>query len=180
MINLIPIEKKKSNQKDFYFRFLSVCFMMFTFLILILIIAISPAYFISLEKKNSANLALENQKKEILLEVDEKALITTQNLETRLDLLEKARKDKYVFSEKVIDKIISKKIPGIKIDRIFYENDSLKGRKIILNGMATSREQLLSFRRGFENDPSFKNVDLPISNFVKGRDIEFTLNLISI
>lgn len=179
MINLIPIEEKKSNKQDFYFRFLYVCFIMFVFLIIVLIVAISPAYFISLEKKISANEALENQKKEALMEVDEKALITTQNLETRLNLLEKARENKYIFSEKVLAKILAKKISGIKITRIFYGNDSLQGRKIIINGMASNREQLLSFRREFENDPSFKSVDLPISNFVKGYDIEFTLNLIS-
>ena len=73
-----------------------------------------------------------------------------------------------------------KKGLGIKINRIFFENDSLEGRKVNINGVAQDREKLLLFRKALEDDILFKYVDLPISNFVKGSNIEFNLNLISI
>jgi len=67
---------------------------------------------------------------------------------------------------------------NIKITDISYENDSLNGKKISIQGTAPSREVLLSFRQAFENDNTFKQVDLPISNFVKGSNIQFYLSLI--
>lgn len=180
MINLIPIKEKKEIKKDFYYRFLIVFFAMLILLIFISLIAILPVYFVSYEKKISINKKLEIQKNETMPEIDQKAQTAIKNLNARLDLLEKARQNKYVFSEKVIKEIVHQKVSGIKINRIFYENNSLESKKINIMGLAQNREQLLLFRKALENGPFFKEVDLPISNFVKGRDIQFHLNLISI
>ena len=179
MINLIPIEEKKNIQKDFYCRVAIVILFMFCCLIFISTIAILPAYFVSYEKKVSIGKKLELQKNEVMPEIDQRAQTIIKDLDARLSLLEKARKNKYVFSEKVISEIISQKMPEIKIDRIAYEIDPIDGRRVSINGSAPNREELLSFRRALENDPLFKSVDLPISNFVKGKDIQFSLNLIS-
>lgn len=180
MINLIPIKEKKEIRKDFYYRFLTVFFVMLSFLVFIFLVAISPAYIISFEKKVSTSKNLEIQKNKVMPEIDQQAQIAIKDLDARLALLEKARKNKYVFSEKVINEIILQKVSGIKINRFFYENDPLGGRKVNIIGIAQNREQLLLFRQALEEDSLFKNVDLPISNFVKGNNIEFNLNLISI
>ncbi len=180
MINLIPIEEKKEIKGDFYYRFLIVMFTMFCFLVFISIIAIFPSFVVSLEKKNLTNQKLETQKNETVPEIDQKAVVAIKDLDTRLALLEKAKESKYIFSEKVINEIVSQKISGIKINSFFYQNDSLEGRKVRITGFAQNREQLLLFRQALESDSLFKNVDLPISNFVKGSNIEFSLNLISI
>jgi hypothetical protein len=180
MINLIPIEEKKEIRKDFYYRFLTTLFIMFSFLIFILLVLISPTYLTSYEKKISNNEKLKNQKNEVIPEIDQKAVESIKTLDARLALLLEARKNKYVFSQKVISEIIFQKVPGIKIDSFFYQNDPVDNKKVTITGIAQNREQLLLFRQALENDSSFKNVDLPISNFVKGRDIKFNLNLISI
>lgn len=180
MINLIPIKEKKEIRKDFYYRFLTVFFVMLGFLVFVFLVAILPAYIISFEKKVSTSKNLEIQKNKVMPEIDQKAQIAIKDLNARLALLEKARKNKYVFSEKVINEIILQKVSGIKINRFFYQNNSLEGRKVNITGIAQNREQLLLFRQALEEDSLFKNVDLPISNFVKGNNIEFNLNLISI
>jgi len=180
MINLIPIEEKKKIRKDFYYRFFVLFFIMLGLLTIVLIVATLPAYFISLEKKISINSRLEIQKNEVMPELDQQAQTELKDLDAKLSLLDKAKRNKYVFSQKVVSEIISKKITGIKINRITYDNDSLEGRVISVSGLAQNRETLLLFRKALEEDNSFKNVDLPISNFVKGTDIEFSLNLISI
>lgn len=179
MINLIPIEEKKEIKKDFFYRFLVVALIMLTFWILIFLVSILPAYLISLEKKVSISKKLEIQKNEIMPEIDQKAQVALKELNTRLLLLEKSRKNNYIFSQKVINEIISKKVLGIKINKIYYENNSLGEKKISINGIAQNREQLLLFRQAFEDSDSFQNINLPISNFVKGKDIQFNLNLAS-
>ena len=71
-------------------------------------------------------------------------------------------------------------MPDIKINQISYENNLLKGKIINIKGSAVSRERLLLFRLAFENDANFKDVDLPISNFIKGSNIQFNLSLIAL
>ena len=51
------------------------------------------------------------------------------------------------------------------------KNKYLISQKII-------NERLLLFRKALEDNTAFKKVDLPISNFVKGSNIQFDINLI--
>ncbi len=180
MINLIPTEEKKEIVKDFYLRFSVIFFIVLNFLILLFLIAILPSYLISYEKKNSINNKFEMQKNEIIPEIDQKAQASIKDLDAKLALLDKTKNSQYVFSKKVIDEIISKKVSGIKITSFSYENNSLEGKKVNITGIAGNREQLLLFRKLLESDTSFKEVNLPISNFAKGSNLDFNLSLISI
>ena len=67
---------------------------------------------------------------------------------------------------------------SIKITEILYQNDPQTGERINISGKAPNREVLLLFRRILEDNTAFSKVDLPISNFVKGSNIKFYLNLI--
>jgi hypothetical protein len=145
---------------------------------LIASIAILPSYFLSSVEKNSVNVKLELQKKEPVPLLDEDTLKTIEDLKNKLNLIENVPKKEETFSQKVINEIILKKMPNIKIKEISYQNNGNKGKIINVNGIAPNREVLLSFRRALEDDASFSKVDLPISNFVKGTNIRFYLSLI--
>ena len=144
-----------------------------------------PSYFFSSVKNNSENTRLQTQTKESVPLVNPETLSSIKDLNDKLSLIEKTQDNKFVVSEKVINAIILKKMSSIKITNIAYENSTLKGatnkkasKKISIQGYAPSREVLLSFRQALENSVTFKQVDLPISNFVKGSNIQFYLSLI--
>lgn len=178
MINLIPIEEKKKIVNGFYLRFVTVLFFMLGLSVFIALFSIVPSYILSSVKKNIINEKLNVQISEPLPKLDEETISILNNLNSRMSLIEKNKEDKYVVSQKVIKEVVSRKMIGIKITHIFYENDPKNGKKIGISGIASSREQLLLFRQSFEDDTVFKEVDLPISNFVKGSNIQFILNLI--
>jgi Tfp pilus assembly protein PilN len=178
MINLIPIEEKKRKVKDFYFRLAVVFFAMLGFCAFVASASLLPAYFISVASKNLAIARIEAQKREPVPSVDQGALATMENASNKMDLIEKAEKNKYLVSQKIINEILLLKMSDIKINRISYDYSSVGGKEVKITGLAPSREELLLFRRALEDSPAFKNVDLPISNFVKGSDIEFYLSLI--
>jgi hypothetical protein len=177
MINLIPNQEKKEMSKDFYFRLITVFFMMLGVSVFIAVILILPSYVISSEEKNFFDTKLEVQKNEPIPLPDQNTLTTIKDLKNKLNLIENAQKDKATFSQRVINEIILKKMPNIKITEISYENDSKKGELINISGKAPSREVLLTFRRALEDDPTFSKVNLPISNFIKGSNIRFNLSL---
>ncbi|MFA5932392.1 MAG: hypothetical protein WC793_03395 [Candidatus Paceibacterota bacterium] len=178
MINLIPKEEKKKMTIDFYYRIAILFFFMLNFSILIAFFSLLPSYFISSVKYSLINTKLENQKMEPLPPLGEQSLAIVKDVNDKLALVEKFEKNKFLLSVKVINAILLKKRSDIKITQITYENNIINGKKINITGTAPSREVLLLFRQALEDSPNFKNIDLPISNFVKGSNINFSLSLI--
>ena len=178
MINLIPNQEKKKKVKDFYFRLGVVSLSMLGLSVFVAVLAIVPSYFLSSVLKNVAHERLEAQKKEPVPAVDQDSLKIMEELDGKLRLIENGEKNTYLVSRYVINQIIVQKMPDIKINNINYKNDPVSGKEINIRGIAPSRERLLLFRRALEDDVSFQKVDLPISNFIKGSNIEFYLKLI--
>ena len=164
--------------RGFYYRFAVLFLFMVSFAVLIAFVAVLPSYFLSSAKSRIADMKLVAQKNEPVPIPDQETLAIIKDLDAKLNLLEQDEQNKFVVSEQVVNAVILRKLPGIKIANIVYENDVAKGKKIIIQGNASSREVLLAFRRALENDVAFKTVDLPISNFVKGSNIKFYLSLI--
>jgi hypothetical protein len=179
MINLIPNEEKKKKVKDFYFRLAVVFFMVLGFSMMIATVAIMPSYFLSLVKKNLVNTLLEGLESNPISSRDQETLNTINDLKNKLKIIEGTQKSEYSISKRVINEILVNKMPDIEINEISYESISPGGKLVSIKGVAPSRERLLLFRRALEDDVAFKKVNLPISNFIKGSNISFSLSLIS-
>lgn len=177
MINLIPNEEKKKMVKLFRTRLLVVLLMAVTITLFFGSVALLPAYFFSSIKKDIANNKLTEQRKAPLPNFDRDALVTVQDLNSKFKLLEVAQANRFVVTERIIKEIIYKKMPEIKLTQIAYSSENPKEKIVSVRGFAPSREGLLAFRFMLENNPNFKNVDLPISNFIKGSNIQFFLTL---
>lgn len=178
MINLIPQEEKKKMIRGFYYRLIVLFLVMASACILVALVAILPSYFLSFVRYNVVLEKLEIQKNEPVPVPDQQTLLVIKDLGQKLSLIEKAENNQFLLSQRVITALVSNKTPEIKITTISYENDPLKGKKVSIQGTSPSREILLAFRLTLENNQLFKQVDLPISNFVKGKDIQFYLSLI--
>lgn len=179
MINLIPIEEKKKMVKDFYLRFIIVSLVTISFVILIACVALLPSYFFVTAKENVIKTKIENQKNTPLSTPDIETSTAVLDINNKLQIIENSKQNKFFITQKVINEILIKKLPEIKISQISYNSDTPDGKRIQVTGFAPSREKLLLFRMALEDNPAFKKVDLPISNFVKGSDISFFITLIS-
>ncbi len=163
--------------KDFYIRLVVVFFVVLGGTFLIASITLLPSYFFSSMEKDIINTKLETQKNKQITLPDQNTLIAIKDLKNKINLIEDTKKNDFIFSQKVINEIVLKKTPKIKITKIYYQNNPQIDIKININGKASSRGALLSFRRALEDDTAFSKVDLPISNFVKGSNIKFNLSL---
>lgn len=177
MINLIPNEEKKKMVRGFYYRAATVFLFALSITMLIASITLLPSYFFSREKKSLNSKKLDTQAAQVGSLKDQEVFAAVSNLDRELTLIEKAGKNKFLPSERVIKAIILRKVKDVKITQFSF-NESREEMKVGINGTASSRETLLLFRQALENDPSFKKVDLPISNFIKGSNIKFYLSLI--
>jgi hypothetical protein len=124
---------------------------------------------------------LELQRNEPVPVPDQETLAAIEDTNKKLDLIEGSPAAQFIFSQKVINAILEKKMPSIKITGIAYENsfneELGQEQEVSIRGFAPSREALLLFREALEDSPNFKSVDLPISNFVRGANIQFYLTL---
>jgi hypothetical protein len=148
------------------------------FCFIVATVSVLPSFVSSSIDKNLVWEKLEMQKQETMIPVNSDSLALIEGLDRQLKIIEKAQQKKYLISQKIIKEVISKKMSDIKINRIIYENNSPDSRKVSIYGRAPNRERLLMFRRTLEEDVVFKEVDLPISNFVRGSNIEFYLSII--
>jgi len=178
MINLIPKEEKKKMIRSFRYKLVVLLLVMVDVCFLIAFIAILPSYLLSSAKYNIVSEKLLKQKSEPVSLPDQQTLAIIKDANNKISLIENAEKNKFIVSQKVISAVLLRKMPEIRITDISYKNDPLVGRKVSIQGIAPSREILLAFRLALEGDASFKQVDLPISNFVKGSNIQFYLSLI--
>ena len=76
----------------------------------------------------------------------------------------------------LFSKVVARKNENIKITGILYDTDENK-REIIVNGIARNREALLEFAENVRRELVFSNVSLPVSNFAKNRDIDFSFGI---
>ncbi|MBY0376466.1 hypothetical protein K2P96_00635 [Patescibacteria group bacterium] len=178
MINLIPNQEKKRKVKDFYFRLVVVSFFILGLCSLVACVALLPSYFLSTVKKNLVSSKLDTQQKQPIPPAGQNTLATVADVASKLNLIETTEKTNYLVSEKVINEIVLHKMPDIKITEFSYENNTTSGKKVVVHGIAPSRERLLIFRKSLEDDAAFKKVDLPIQNFVKGSNITFYINIV--
>lgn len=178
MINLIPKEDKKIMVANFYYKIAVLFFVTLDFCIFVAFVSMAPSFFVSSVKYSEIISKLEIQKNEPFPQGGEEAIASIRNVNSKINLIENSEKNRFLPSNSVINAILLNKRSDIKITQILYENDEIKGKKISITGTAPSREVLLLFRIALEDSTLFKKVDLPISNFVKGSNIQFYLNLI--
>jgi hypothetical protein len=176
MINLIPKNEKRVLLRSFYYRLLVSFFMLLGFSGIIALAAIIPSYYSAVSRERDVNVELQIQQDEPVPAPEQETLLAIKELNKKLSLIGDVTDNKFVITERVIDNIYAQKPIDIKITGISYTYDMVS-RRIEIKGDAPSRETLLEFRQSLEDGVDFIEVDLPISNFVPGSDIEFSLSL---
>ncbi|OGF82370.1 hypothetical protein A3B18_02190 [Candidatus Giovannonibacteria bacterium RIFCSPLOWO2_01_FULL_46_13] len=176
MINLLPYEDKKTGARENLRRFLVMAISFVSIVVLFGIILIVPT-FISLrvqreslkdEEANAKSGAPLDRLKEIEVEINK--------LNSRLGVLE-SRSGSPVASD-AIKKVIDSAPGGISVEEIsFSEPRGLEPAKIILNGMADKREDLVAFVKSLEDSGEYDKVDSPLSNILKKTEVDFSLSL---
>lgn len=74
-------------------------------------------------------------------------------------------------------KIISAKPAGVRIISFSLEKNQ-KEASTRIQGIAASRNDILTFTQNLEKEKKFKDVSVPVSDFAKAENIEFSLSLI--
>ncbi|NUM25166.1 MAG: PilN domain-containing protein [Candidatus Buchananbacteria bacterium] len=166
MINLNLIPPSKKNE----LRLTQFYIMIKNFVIAILLINILSAIALL-----SAKVVLQNHFNRIV----EQTTLTTKyantlsqdvkNFNTQLNAVASIQSEYLLWSKFFID--FSKLVPtGIGLDSI-----TIKENRILLTGIASTRDELLSFQKNLESSPLFFNIEVPIDNLLRREDIDISV-----
>jgi len=174
MINLLPTEDKIINKKDYLIRLFSVVGIL-VFIIIAISFVLSLPIFLSLffeERDISAQLDVLKLR-DSSIEADN-IYKDLDILNKRLSLYEK-NNDEVRQVSILIERIISLKTSGIKINYFKYEKD--KDGKLMITGKSDKRSDFVGFKKRLETDEMFSVVSSPLSNLLKENDIIFTMTI---
>ena len=77
---------------------------------------------------------------------------------------------------KVLERLLSKKIPGISITSVALTRTAETG-DIKVSGVASTREALVAFSKNLQSEPRYSNAELPVSSLAKNKDISFSISI---
>ncbi len=206
IINILPDQEKKILRREYWMRFFAVSFNLIALIGVLSIILLFPSYFISKSEEKSIKNQVEIFDKDnpelIYNNMDKKI----KEINSKLEILDKA-KVPYQVSSGVIDNILSNKTDGITFSQILFskkivevleesktteklptdetaeaEPEVKKKKKIEIStleiyGVAKNRDSLRNFKTALDNNPTFSEVNLPISNFLEKKDLSFTVSI---
>ena len=173
MLELLPNTQKKALKREYFLR-LSVAALSFSFAAGILfLVSFSPSYFLSVVKGKVVNEEFENMTKSSRAKNDEELRTAIKKSREMIALL-KPEGNESLVKDKIL-KIINRKSSGIRIDGLSINYSKNGQYQIIVTGASKSRDTLKSFADNLKSEKDFIEVDLPISNFAKIADIDFSI-----
>ncbi|MSR73362.1 hypothetical protein EXS61_02045 [Candidatus Parcubacteria bacterium] len=178
MTNLLPQTKLASLAKEYKYRLTTV--VIFTFVVVVVLSAgfLVPSFIISNVKL--AGIAVEAQKVRAVSELQNtKSTSGTilKDIKMELALLRPDASEDSV--QNVIGLITKNKSSDIRIQSVSYVRSvaGTEDGKIVVSGIAKNRKSLTTLTSQIQSNSIFKNVDLPISNFAKYKDIAFSMQI---
>jgi Tfp pilus assembly protein PilN len=177
MTNLLPQTQQAVIKKEYSYRRAIVMLFALVATVLVSTGFLIPSFVLSNVKLS--NIADEAQRARAVSEVQNTqntSGATLKDVKGKLVLLKPEATEHSVQS--VIDLITKDKSADIRLQNIAYSrgSDGAPG-KITLNGLAKNRDSITKFASKMQSNAIFKNVDLPVSNFAKDKDIAFSMQI---
>ena len=173
MINLIPPQAKKSLLREYWLRAVSVWLLLWSFFIVIGTFLLLPVYVLIGSQvavyEDSATAASER-------------VTNYENVSTAL--VQPSRQARFILDETTkpffsdyITLFKNLEGKGIDINKIHLAREQNDVEPVSLSGVATDRQTLAAFRDRILALEVVSEVDLPLSNLARDKDIPFTISV---
>ena len=175
MFNLLPDILKEELKAQYKKRWLIVVLILIIFLQVSFLVLLSPTWAISLSKEREITSSIYGIKQSATSKdaIPIASIITATNM--KLNIINSTMEYSKVLP--LVNVIIKNKIPTIHINEILYKFTDKSNSAITLSGVSLTRDALVAFVKKLQSSGSFKSVNLPVSNFTKDKDINFSLSM---
>ncbi len=170
MFHLLPEKEKKVLEAEYRYRLLLVGLIFILASLVVASVFLLPSYLLSARRLTDVSVRNDQVKNEIKTKTDPSISTFLSTLKDNLAALKPTQKTPN-FST-LVKEITDKKTTGIGIDSF-----SRDGKGIIIGGQADNRDNLIRFSRDLQMVADFSKVDLPISDFAKDKNINFSITI---
>ena len=110
-------------------------------------------------------------------ELKQSLVMTITDINTRLSAFDGTSLSSPIIAS-FVDPIMKAKVASVYLTNLAYTADpNTTTARIVLSGVSTSRESILSFADNLRKTPGISAVDVPITNFIKESNMPFTITL---
>lgn len=170
MMNFLLEEDKKIIRKEYWRRLLGLAgIFSFSAILIGTILLFSVFLLLKSEKANFTRQVVISEER-LRRSQAENIVPLVRDLNSKIVFLEEGWKN---IEEKstVISGILEEKPEGVKINNLFFDK-----KKITIQGFSNTRQGLFLLVDNLKKK-GFKKVESPISNIIKEKDIEFSINI---
>ncbi len=172
MNNLLPEKNKNKIIAEYKARLFFVASVLFFVLVVVLII-FQVLLYISISEKKLSLLNDLNRYSTKSSDGDKKLSSEINNINKKILVLKSNNDNKLIYND--VFNAITQKRNNIKIIGMSYEKNKSR-TKIRVSGESSNRESIVNFVDAL-NKEGFKKIDLPVSNFVKNKNIKFSIEI---
>lgn len=175
---LLPEKEIKTLKKEYRTRLFIILLFFVSCAVLVGIGSLTPAYIFSYTEEREALKNLETLRQSRQNRGTDNVIIDLTKSAAIVKQLEEYD-DSTMFSQ-LISQIVSYKPANLYINSLDLKNVVSKATtsiEIIVQGKASTREDLTIFGDRLKADPLISNVVLPVSNLAKSKDISFSIKL---
>ncbi len=177
MLNLLPEEQKKKVTAEYSKRiWIVVC------LGIVAVVAVSATFLIPVYVMAHGTYAeFLNEKKELDSRIAASERDTSaESVKDIAGAIQVLKQYNVVLPPtKLIESIVKSRVPGMRIFHIAYTPSQNDPAAIDVTGRAVTRAALVAFSENLKANPDFLSVSIPISNFAKEKNIEFSAKLVA-
>lgn len=182
-MNLLPLVEKKIIREEYYKRLISVSLvlvfvLLLTFVIPVAAFHIASTYEIGAKQTELGLLNKDNVNRGVVADVK-----TAKDVNDKLVVLDRVfGEDSGYDPSSILSSIIAVsnvRLASMSYDHVAIKKDQIKevGYRIILSGVASDRVSLQKFVRNLESNEMFASVDLPVSNLIENRNLQFNITV---
>lgn len=170
MFNLLPQYQRAKLEKEYRLRIIVVVLAFACAFFVISAISLIPTYIISQGVIEDIESQVEAYKARAASAGNTPASTALKQVK---DLTTALQSDGRQSVSEVFSDIITARPDGVKLYGLSLNNG--ENRAVQLNGMASTRQSLVDFKKNLEKLSAVKAVDLPISMLTKSTDLEFSI-----
>jgi hypothetical protein len=176
MFNLLPEPEKKQILAEYNTRRIIMALIFLFILGCVAVISIFPAYLLSSSKVREVESGIGSIRQSDIFAEEELLRAELASANERLNALMPTDGEMQV--NELLAHVIAHRSDTIRINGFSFSRSGPENEAILaVAGIAESRDMLSSFVDSLRGDALFGEVDLPVSNFAKDRNAEFTLEV---
>ncbi len=174
MINLIPPAAKKKIIVEYWLRVLSVWCMLLAAALVAAICIMLPPYVLINSQVSVYKASADEAARKIADYEEVSTMLVRASTQARMviDESESELISEYLSTVESLEK------PGIVLSEIRVARSATGFEPLFVAGVATDRQSLAAFRDRLLELETVSEVDLPLSNLAKDRDISFSLSAV--